>query len=433
MAEDNGELRLQLSTILSELTSLKREVHGTNQNVATEVKKLKTKKDLRWKFQGNKSQYDFNCDIVDTLKQAEWAIENHKLEHCSDQLKEALDKLHTRNKHIRIADTSAGGWETVRQYESNPIASNSEDESKIFKAENRALKKKKSSHTRSSTSVSAAGTSTSSTPVIPSLGVGFPQSFGRGRFFFFVANTAKPVATVTSGALEQHQVLASHVESTLTTGETVPIPDQQDARRISPQRSTLASDSTKDEYFDLNRFTHDIYEYEQGQKSIIVRNRLKDNISLWRTIGASDFILDVIGNGYKLPLITTPSITFCCNNRSAILNADFVSEAIQDLLDRALIEKCNYSPLVVNPLTVSVQHCGKKRLILDLRVVNKHLWKQKVRFEDIRIAFSYLEKGFYQIKFDLTSAYHFVEIYKPHTEFLGFSWPDKSGNIIYYK
>ena len=98
MAEDNGELRLQLSTILSELTSLKREVHGTNQNVATEVKKLKTEKDLRWKFQGNKSQYDFNCDIVDTLKQAEWAIENYKLEHCSDQLKEALDKLHTRNK-----------------------------------------------------------------------------------------------------------------------------------------------------------------------------------------------------------------------------------------------------------------------------------------------------------------------------------------------
>ena len=250
---------------------------------------------------------------------------------------------------------------------------------------------------------------------------------------FFVANTAKPVATVTSGALEQHQVLASHVESTLTTGETVPIPDQQDARRISPQRSTLASDSTKDEYFDLNRFTHDFYEYEQGQKSITVRNRLKDNISFWRTIGASGFILDVIGNGYKLPLIKTPSITFCCNNRSAISNADFVSEAIQDLLDRALIEICNYSPLVVNPLTVSVQHCGKKRLILDLRVVNKHLWKQKVKFEDIRIALSYLEKGFYQIKFDLTSAYHFIEIYKPHTEFLGFSWPDKSGNIIYYK
>ena len=83
--------------------------------------------------------------------------------------------------------------------------------------------------------------------------------------------------------------------------------------------------------------------------------------------------------------------------------------------------------------TVSVQQCGKKRLILDLRVVNKHLWKQKVRFEDIKVALSYLEKGFYQIKFDLTSAYHFVDIYKPHTEYLGFSWSDKSGNIIYYK
>ena len=37
------------------------------------------------------------------------------------------------------------GWETVRQYEANPVASDSEDESKIYKAEGRALKRKRSS------------------------------------------------------------------------------------------------------------------------------------------------------------------------------------------------------------------------------------------------------------------------------------------------
>ena len=42
---------------------------------------------------------------------------------------------------IGIADSSAGGWDTVRLYEANPIASDSENE---FKAENRALKRERS-------------------------------------------------------------------------------------------------------------------------------------------------------------------------------------------------------------------------------------------------------------------------------------------------
>lgn len=33
---------------------------------------------------------------------------------------------------------------------------------------------------------------------------------------------------------------------------------------------------------------------------------------------------------------------------------------------------------VVNPLSVSIQSCGKKRLLLDLRHVNKHIWKENI-------------------------------------------------------
>ena len=143
--------------------------------------------------------------------------------------------------------------------------------------------------------------------------------------------------------------------------------------------------------------------------------------------------MDVIENGYKIPLFSLPSKLICKNNKSALLEPDFVFEAIQDLLDRGLIEKCDYPPYVVNPLTVSVQNSGKKRLILDLQEVNKHLWKQSVRYEDIKVALAFLQKGFHMIKFDLTSAYHFVEIFRPHTEYLGFSWVDKTGKSVYYK
>lgn len=143
--------------------------------------------------------------------------------------------------------------------------------------------------------------------------------------------------------------------------------------------------------------------------------------------------MDLIESGYKIPFFSAPPRCFLNNNKSALQESDFVSEAIKDLLDRALIQQCSNVPYVVNPLTVSVQSSGKKRLILDLRVVNKHLWKQPVKYDDIKVALSFLQKCSYMIKFDLTSAYHFVEIFSPHTEYLGFSWPDKSGKVIFYK
>jgi hypothetical protein len=45
-----------------------------------------------------------------------------------------------RSKHVRIADSSQEGWETVNEYRVNDIADDSDDEKKIRCAENRALK-----------------------------------------------------------------------------------------------------------------------------------------------------------------------------------------------------------------------------------------------------------------------------------------------------
>ena len=63
----------------------------------------------------------------------------------------------------------------------------------------------------------------------------------------------------------------------------------------------------------------------------------------------------------------------------------------------------------------------KKRLILDLRAVNEHLWEQSVKFEDMLTARQHINLKSFMFAFDIHSDYHHVDIYEPHTEYLGFS------------
>ena len=127
----------------------------------------------------------------------------------------------------------------------------------------------------------------------------------------------------------------------------------------------------------------DFFEYEQGRSStIVVAGRLKSHFQFWRSIGASQFIVDVIEHGYRIPFHSTPPVSFSSNNKSTLAHSDFVNEAISELLVTNRIFESEVLPHNVNPLSVSVQSSGKK-LILDLRFVNKHVWKQKVKFEDL--------------------------------------------------
>ena len=95
----------------------------------------------------------------------------------------------------------------------------------------------------------------------------------------------------------------------------------------------------------------------------------------------------------------------------ALAHATFVEETISELLVTDRLFKTDVIPPNVNPLFVSVQPSKKKRLIVDLRFINKHLWKQSVKFEDLKVALNYFEKGHFMFSFDIKSGYHHVLIF----------------------
>ena len=133
---------------------------------------------------------------------------------------------------------------------------------------------------------------------------------------------------------------------------------------------------------DIHRKEWEFCGEEAGQT--IVKGRLRENIQYWEDIGCNETILQVIREGYRIPFLTTPPSTFLKNNRSAVEHSSFVTKAIQELLDTGRIKEVETPPVVVNPLSVSSKN-GKERLILDLRHVNKHVYKQKIKFDDWKV------------------------------------------------
>ena len=186
---------------------------------------------------------------------------------------------------------------------------------------------------------------------------------------------------------------------------------------VSNVIDNLLSDNNND-----YKMLYDVSDYKQGDQLSSVNGRLKQHLGFWKDIGANEYILSVIEHGYRIPFVTTPPNANIKNNRSAFDNADFVSEAIKELIDSKSVIKVNKKPSVVNPLTVSVNAKGKKRLVLDLRHVNPHIWREKIKFDDWKIAQLYITENCYMFGFDLKSGYHHIDIDERYYEYLGFEW-----------
>ena len=171
-------------------------------------------------------------------------------------------------------------------------------------------------------------------------------------------------------------------------------------------------------------------DYLSKSNPVSVKGNLKKSIDFWRSFCSDEYILSTIEFGYKLPFTDIPPSSFSKNNLSALRHEDFVSESIDELMIAGCVKKVDFLPSVVNPLSVSVQNSGKKRLILDLRKVNLFLAKYKFRMENLRNVREVLQMNDFMLTFDLKSGYHHLDIFPEHQTYLGFAW--KIGDVLTY-
>ena len=158
--------------------------------------------------------------------------------------------------------------------------------------------------------------------------------------------------------------------------------------------------------------------------TFVVKGCLRENINaFWQNIGASNWLLRVIREGYCLPFVELPEVKFFQNHKSALCNAEFAYAEISTLLKSgALVEVSPTDLHVCSPLGIAKNNSGKLRLIVDLRYVNQHLRSCKFKYEDINTAADLLQQGDWFFKFDYTSGYHHAKIFPEHTKFLGCTW-----------
>jgi hypothetical protein len=210
---------------------------------------------------------------------------------------------------------------------------------------------------------------------------------------------------------------------------------------VTSRKSRLINNELQDSSFEYDKYWffddfhsdfshfchHEIFcEYTESNIKISdysVKGRLKHALEFWETsIQPNNDILSCIKSGYVIPFLSQPPSFFMRNNKSALENSDFVDKAIEDLLQKQCVYEVPFLPHNINPLSVATNSSGKKRLILDLSILNTYVKKDRIKFEDYKVAKELLFPSGFMYKFDLSSGYHHISIKPIHHSYLGFSW-----------
>ena len=153
----------------------------------------------------------------------------------------------------------------------------------------------------------------------------------------------------------------------------------------------------------------------------------------WRDeLKASDFVLNVIKEGYKFPFTSMPPASFCKNNKSFFDHRDFAYHELLRLESLGCIRRVKEQPFVTLPL--SVVFSKKLRLVVDAsRHLNPYLKDRKIKLEDLNVSEQMLKQGDFQMTTDLDSGYWHVPLNQDMKKFVGVHFELDSGEKMFWE
>lgn len=100
---------------------------------------------VQLKFKGNQKQFELNASLDSILENIESESQRGQpnQEHIRNLAQDGRQLIRKRQKLIKIADKSKDGWQVVAEYESDELASGSEDEKRLKKAREAAGRKRR--------------------------------------------------------------------------------------------------------------------------------------------------------------------------------------------------------------------------------------------------------------------------------------------------
>ncbi|XP_060571244.1 uncharacterized protein LOC132729490 [Ruditapes philippinarum] len=141
-------LALHKQQMLKEMEGMFLKITATSQSKLSSQIASSSLTTVKFRRKSNEEQFKVNADVLSKLEDAEGSLSVDNMEETRQSIISAKSLLQHRQKMIKLADASDLGWKVVSEYETNPLASDSDDEKRMYKAEARANMKARADRTK---------------------------------------------------------------------------------------------------------------------------------------------------------------------------------------------------------------------------------------------------------------------------------------------
>ena len=344
--EAQGQLLNKLDDLISGKLGTFNQQMNENQRMLSDVQVAKIEQ-----INNEKHKFNKKCNEEQKLREADALLKEEPrvrqmTSKAQEKIEEGMKLIEYRQKLIKMADSSELGWRTVNEYQANVIADDSDDKNKIWKAESRAQRKAKQQSKRFSRLKR----------LHPYTQQGQSHNSQYILYTTSPSNANKPGVCFSCGKPGHWRADCRRLQRVGETEDKI-----SEIRKLHCLNSAIPCASNGHEKnkkitSNLHISTENVDAISSltasGDEGMTPRGRLKDSLSKWVTINSNQVVLDIIKDGYKLPLHSIPNKALLSNNRSARGKRIFVEKELRSLLHKGCISQVEVRPYIVNPLTV---------------------------------------------------------------------------------